>query len=366
MCTAQYKQVLEGCRFCLMCRHICTIGGATHREGSTPRGKALILFAAAKGIVPEDEHLAEAIYQCCQCGLCKEWCVSTYDHPGLVLDARKRLVGKGVVPSRVEAIRNDILERQTPYSPEQPVSAPSHSASASRTLLFMGCVGKSRYPDAASALARIMTLARDEWSTLKQEPCCGLPLYLLGFQDIFEIQARQVVRAIVESGVREVVTLCPSCYRAFSQLYPMVGAALPSHVKLVNADAYLKGVLGQGALSLGRSPFKTVTYHDSCQMARYIRDHETPRQVLQALPGVELVEMPFAGERARCCGAGSCVDLILPQAAQNAAADRLREAQETGAEALVTDCALCAHSFKSAGRQIPVYTVTEFVSSVLR
>lgn len=378
--VTNYEQVLNGCRFCLMCRHICTVGNATHQEGNTPRGRALNLFAARKGIIQEDQALSQLLYECCQCGLCQEWCASRYDHPGLVGSARRQFGRDGNVPPRVAEIRESVMRFQTPFQHRAAtphvrvaecleslpsVAVPRLQGSPGRCGIYVGCVGREVLTGVGNSLARIGMAMGDERHTFGQEPCCGFPLYILGFEEEFAAQARMVVKLIEDAGITELLTLCPSCHRTFGKLYPEVGVRLSDSIRLMNANEYLVDALSTGRLSLEPSPWHVVTYHDSCQTARYLHDWDTPRRILALVPGVRFVEMQFSEVKARCCGAGSFMEIIAPAVAERAAADRMEEAAETGAELVLTDCPSCAHNLQRSSTGTQVLTLIEFVSSLL-
>jgi Fe-S oxidoreductase len=96
-----------------------------------------------------------------------------------------------------------------------------------------------------------------------------------------------------------------------------------------------------------------VTYHDPCHLGRHLGEnglYDAPRDVLRAVPGLELVEMTRIRENAWCCGAGAGVSQSDPDYAMWTANERLREAKGTGATALVTSCGWCEKNFKDARR----------------
>ena len=118
-----------------------------------------------------------------------------------------------------------------------------------------------------------------------------------------------------------------------------------------------------------------LTYHDACSLSRLsdpwtpmkengagwaawsrgLRDgaatngiYAQPRDILKAIPGVDLVEMPRTRENAFCCGAGRGTQEAFPDFANWAAAQRLEEVREIGAETLVTACPWCKNNFAQA------------------
>jgi Fe-S oxidoreductase len=143
-----------------------------------------------------------------------------------------------------------------------------------------------------------------------------------------------------------------------------------------------------------------VTYHDPCHLGRQGEDYvpwhgeeakifgqavvydpprprysgafgvyEPPRDVLKAIPGVELVEMERTKEAAWCCGGGGAVPQAYPDFADFTAAKRLDEAQTTGAEAIATACSSCNRILGSAkasdGGTMKTIDVLELVEQAL-
>jgi Fe-S oxidoreductase len=93
-----------------------------------------------------------------------------------------------------------------------------------------------------------------------------------------------------------------------------------------------------------------VTYHDPCYLGRHNREYEAPRQILSAIPGLELLEMERNREDAFCCGGGGgnfFTDLI-GGGTRSPARIRIREAMNTGAGVIATACPQCAKMLDDA------------------
>ena len=108
MDSAEYEKIIKACRFCLMCRHLCTVGNITYAETNTPRGQALALDCLGSEALedtPETrKRLAEVLFSCCYCGHCQNNCVSSYRHPDAIMAARAT-VREEDLPGRVRALR---------------------------------------------------------------------------------------------------------------------------------------------------------------------------------------------------------------------------------------------------------------------
>jgi Fe-S oxidoreductase len=107
---------------------------------------------------------------------------------------------------------------------------------------------------------------------------------------------------------------------------------------------YLQGLLSSGRLRVaedGAAAAGSVTFHDSCYMARYNGVVAAPRDVLGAVPGLELREMEKSGKNTFCCGAGGGRMWMEETRGTRINAERTRQALETGAETVATSCPFC-------------------------
>jgi heterodisulfide reductase subunit D len=140
--------------------------------------------------------------------------------------------------------------------------------------------------------------------------------------------------------------------------YQKAGAA---DFQVVHGVEYVEQLAQSGKLKFTKPVGKKVTYHDSCHLGRGCGVYSAPRNILRAVPGVELIEMERNQRWAWCCGGGGGVPEADPELAQWSAADRMREAQASGAELVLTSSSLCQRSFadlKTAG--LPVRDLLEF------
>jgi len=141
-----------------------------------------------------------------------------------------------------------------------------------------------------------------------------------------------------ELGVSNVITLCPHGYNTMKNLYPASGGSF----KVYHYTQILSDLLKKNKIKPSRAQAK-VTYHDPCFLGRYNNIYDEPRQILQSIPGIKLVEMERNRRDAFCCGGGSgnFVTDLLAGSADSPARVRAREAYETGADTLAVACPSC-------------------------
>ena len=181
------------------------------------------------------------------------------------------------------------------------------------------------------------------------EPCCGAPLYQAGLHQEFARNARQAYQKLKSFGVRRVISIVPSCTHAVLTLFPLYVDGFDLEVK------HFLEVASENLSSRElRFPRQVkVTYHDPCQLARYLTLVEEPRRILKSIRGIELVETDWTNkEWATCCGGGGGFEAVFPELSQILAVNRVRELLATGAEIIVTQCPGCIMQLKDGLKQL--------------
>ncbi len=217
--------------------------------------------------------------------------------------------------------------------------------------MVLSRIGENEVKPLEAAVKVLRNLGIRPGYLAEREPCCGAPLYQAGLQDAFAANARQAYQALKTAGVKQLIGIVPYCAHALAEIFPLyvdgydlevkhflevVAAALPSH-KL-------------------RFPRKVkVTYHDPCQLVRFLKLVEEPRRILKAIENVTLVETDWThGAWATCCGGGGGFEAVFPELSQMLAVNRTRELLETGAEIIVTHCPGCIMQLEDGLRQLKV------------
>ncbi len=223
--------------------------------------------------------------------------------------------------------------------------------------------------DVIDSLSLILQQARVDFTTLAgDEWCCGFPLLIAGLGQEAVALARHNVEAVRALGARTLVTTCPSCLHTWRHDYPrLTGEPLGFEVR--HASELLADLLEAGRLPLGHVG-RVATYHDPCDLGRNCGIYEAPRRLLAAIPGLRLREMADHHELALCCGGGGDVELADPDLVAAVARRRLAQAEETGAEVVVSACQQCKRTLTAAARrqkaQVRVLDITEVVWEAVR
>jgi heterodisulfide reductase subunit B len=183
----------------------------------------------------------------------------------------------------------------------------------------------------------------------EEEPCCGAPLYQAGLQDRFARNARQAYRKLKGAGVRQVIGIVPYCTNALARLFPQYVKGYDLGVR-----HFIEVVAERMGSHKLRFPRKVrVTYHDPCQLVRFLNLVDEPRRILGSIENIELVEPEWTrGEWATCCGGGGGFEAVFPELSQMLGVNRARELLETGAEIIVTHCPGCIMQLKEGLKEL--------------
>lgn len=340
----------------------------------TPKSRWLMsqrVFHGLDAITPE---LKEIVYTCTTCLMCQEICGVRDDGAGpwdITVAMREEIAEKEGPLDAHRPLLEGLKRHDNPWAqPKEKRGAWANGlgvkklgAGKAATLLFAGCSADQPHGRAgAIALAKLMQHAGEDFVVLgERERCCGLYARDLGFRAEYARLEGENLKTIEGAGIRTVVTACGSCRRIWGE-YPK--EEMPD-VTVLHAVEYLDQLVRDGRLRFSKTIAKKITYHDPCHLGRGSGVYEPPRNILRAIPGIELVEMPRNRRWAWCCGGGGGVPEAFPELAQWNAEDRLREAKECGAELLVTTSAVCRRSFALAAEALPTQDLLEFVSQAV-
>jgi Fe-S oxidoreductase len=169
-----------------------------------------------------------------------------------------------------------------------------------------------------------------------EERCGGSEVRMLGEKRIFEMLVERNLQLFGDLGVTKIVTLSPHAFNTFKNYYP-------PKFEVFHYTQLLCQLIKEGRLELSKELNAKVTYHDPCFLGRHNSEYQAPRDILNAIPGSELLEMERNRENAFCCGGGSgnfYVD-FFGGGENSPARSRIREAYEIGANILAVACPAC-------------------------
>lgn len=198
-----------------------------------------------------------------------------------------------------------------------------------RVALLITCVNDALYPSTGVATVRLLERLGVEVDFPDAQTCCGQPQFNTGYRREAEPLVRRTAR--VFDGYRHVVTPSGSCAAMVRHHYPRLGGAAAALLasRTYELTEFLVDVLG--VVDVGAYFPHRVTYHPSCHGLRLLGLGERPRRLLQAVKGLELVDLPGAEE---CCGFGGTFAVKNADVSAAMGRDKVRSAMSTGAGVL--------------------------------
>jgi heterodisulfide reductase subunit D len=184
-------------------------------------------------------------------------------------------------------------------------------------------------------------LGKDEW-------CCGSVLLRTGNLETAKEVAEHNIEAFKKAESTQVLTSCAGCYRTLKKDYEKMFGKRDFEV--IHIVDFLEKLIEDGKLKFPQANMK-VTYHDPCHLGRHSDVYESPRKILNSIPGLELMEMTRNRKNAGCCGAGGGVRSAFKELSDKMADERLKEAEETGAEVLTSACPFCTFALRDAAKR---------------
>ncbi|MDQ2897727.1 MAG: heterodisulfide reductase-related iron-sulfur binding cluster, partial [Actinomycetota bacterium] len=308
-----------------------------------PSSAELELAALVPGAVPE-----ESVWDCVTCGACVQACPVSIEHVDHIVDLRRHLVMvESSFPSEAEPMLRDVERSSNPWGKAQSERADwaadlgvrilEPGEIAPEYLYWVGCASSfdERARKTAEATATLLQRAGVDFAILgPREACTGDPARRMGNEYVFQAFAEQNVETLNASGVGKIITNCPHCFNTLGNEYPDFGG----DYEVIHHSEVFARLVAEGRLKPQRSEGLTITYHDSCYLARHNDVLAPPRELIGAVG--EPVEMKRSGKETFCCGAGGA-HMWMEERGDAINGNRVREAAATGADTLAVACPFC-------------------------
>jgi Fe-S oxidoreductase len=222
-------------------------------------------------------------------------------------------------------------------------------------VLFFVCCSDAydmRNQEVARLMASVFDRLGVSYATLgSEEWCCGDHILRLGEKGLFEMLAEHNISMFKKFEAERIVTLSPHCYNTFKHDKPYSEAAF----NVQHYTQFLADAIKQGKLKPSKALKKKVAYHDPCFLGKRNDIFDAPREILQAISGLELVEMKRTKQSSFCCGGGAGrVWTEEAQPEKRPCVDRVKEALDLGVDVIATACPYCITTLEDAVKVLDV------------
>jgi len=368
------------CAQCGYCRNVCTLYSGRQWESASPRGKWELLRRFERGELEIDKETAQTFLLCTTCKRCDTVCQVKSPIQGMWDQLRGDFVhyrGLPTFPAFHMMAASYRLERniwagrradRAAWVPED-----IKYADSGEVAYWGGCTASYLEDDIAINALRILKEGGVDFAYMGTgEGCCGIPFLVSGKWDVWEEAVRFNVAEIRKRGIKTLIVSCPGCWVSLEHYYrqwaPRFG--LKWDVKIRHISEVAADLVREGRLVF-TNPLPEGTraaWHDPCHIGRHGGIYEAPREVLRAIPGLELVEMEHNRENGLCCGS-VLTRVGEPETSDKIAAQRVGEAEKAGAGTILTTCPCCEFQLRvggrSAGSEVRVLDFTDFVVNAL-
>ncbi len=317
------------------------------------------------------------LWECTTCNACVQECPVMIEHIDSIIDMRRNLVlSETKFPSNLNNVFRSIENNYTPWAFNQSDRAKWAEGMEIKTmaedpncdiLFWVGCAGSfdNRYKKVTKTFASIMQKANINFRILGiEEKCNGDTARRLGNEYLAQTMIKDNVQTLNKYNVKKIVTACPHCFHSIGREYKQFGG----DYEVLHHSQFINQLLDEKKIELKSDVAdKKVTYHDSCYLGRYNNVYDSPRNILESISGVELLEMKRSRSKGFCCGAGGGRMFLEDEEGGRINVERTREALDTNPDAIASACPFCMtmitdgikHFEKS--EEIEVKDIAEFV-----
>jgi len=321
--------------------------------------KSGVIYKSDKLLV-EDIYTEDEIWSCTTCGACEQECPLGIEYIDKIVDIRRGMVEEGMVPQSLQKPLKALEKRGNPYGKMEKKRADWAKEKTFAEIHTVKDLGKDRadtlyfvdsitsYDDNIQEIARrtsiILEKAGVDFGILgKGEKDSGNEVVRFGEEMLYQELKAQNTEAILESGVKQIVTADPHALNALKKDY--TGLPPVKHISEIVAEKIESGEL---TMRPCKNRGKVYVYHDPCYLGRHNSIYESPRQALDAISGLTRVELEKSRDRSFCCGGGGLMLFYEPEEETRMGVLRVNMAAEAGANVIVTACPFCLVNIQDA------------------
>jgi glycolate oxidase iron-sulfur subunit len=362
-------RAVQACVHCGFCLAACPTYGELGQEMDTPRGRIVLMKQVLEGTLPW-ENAQPHVDRCLGCLACEPACPSGVAYRDLIspfrtlaqskfkrttgeklrhflasqtipFPGRFRLVvatgriGKALRPLLPRALRPmlDLLPETIPPAQSWPVVTPAHGERRARVALLAGCVQRVLDPDINTATIEVLARNGVEVVVPPEQSCCGGLAWHTGDLAAAQAFARRNLDAF-PSDVDAILTNAAGCGSAMHEYHLVLCGTVDEsragtfRKRVMDVSVFLMR-LGLREAPRGNGRKQCIAYHDACHLANAQNVRREPRELLRAIPGIDLCELADAH---LCCGSAGTYNLDQPEIAASLGAQKAKAVLATGAE----------------------------------
>jgi len=422
MALEDYRYYMETCRRCSVCKfmplekvigydriNVCPSISRYEFHSYCAGGRMVMGTALLEKRLDYTDKLLEVVYNCNMCGACDTSCKYSMDTEIIesINEIRNHCVDTGHTNPTLDKVISNLrkLGSMVPGAPAKRgewadgLGLKDCTKEKVDVVFHVGCqtsFNKNMWHLVQTTAKLLQNAGVNFGIAGENETCCGGRAYQMGYRDDLLAQAKKNMGMIKKCGAKTLITGCADGYQAFKVIYDQY--ALKGDLEVLHVTEYLDRLIKENKLTPAKPVDMVVTYHDPCHLGRmgetyihwegrevideirtldppkeYRRGtygvYEPPRDILMSIPGLKIVEMDRIKEYAWCCGSGGGVSESNPEFSMWTAAERIDEAEITGASAIVTACPWCIKNFKEAvsrkGSHLEVYDIIELLDRAI-
>ena len=384
------QDALANCMKCGNCMAVCPVYKEVGKENAVARGKISLMEGVLSGRLPISENFEKVMSLCLSCKACAANCPCGVPADELIVRGRQAVVkarGLGPIKSKVFALLKNrrlfdfslrmaglfgpisfkklpgkmgtIARFPMPGMDVKRVTAPFASTPLRskypedikvdnpkmRVGFFTGCTINYMYTDVGVATLNVLKANHIEVVMPKLQHCCGTPVFYSGDIESAKVFAKHTLETFDSYNFDYIVAACGSCTEALKIEYinmfkddpEMKALAEKISKKSYEISEFLVDIVKFDKTKLG--PVNaTVTMHDPCHMARGIKVTKQPREILNSIPGLKLVEM---SKPDRCCGSGGSFSMSHYELSRQINDRKIADIGTTNADIVATSCGTC-------------------------
>ncbi len=326
--TENAKNIIDNCRFCWMCRHICPIGNATGHERNTARARAFALSMVERGST-ELSEVAENVYECTLCGACTNNCATGFDPKVFIQEAKTDIVLSGLAPDYILSLVEKCISSGNPFGIDMPKELVALYKSEGDILFVAGVNAAIKAPECVkTALELIRGAGVDVAFTSLQNTGSAL-WFLTGKTHETKEAAGAFANGV--AGYKKIVFYDPDDL-AFI-LHEGREWGIKIDAELVSFNSFLLSLIEEGKINIKRNE-SVYTLQDHPSYARELDDTESGRALI-SLVGTSY-DMLLHGKEANLA-AQLIMSEYMPDVMRRVALDRWDNAINMGCKTIVTE-----------------------------